>query len=166
MNAQRSFFFNADDTSGAVYLWDFGDGNSDFGAAVSHSYFADGTYPVKLTVYSSEGCQASFDSSVEAKKTINGITLSTPLNDAVSIYPNPSNGNFTIAYSLSSPDKIRISIASLEGKEITVLKECTQQTGNYSLSFDASGASPKAGVYLLRISINGQVFNKKLVINP
>jgi len=32
------------------YLWDFGDGTTDYGVSLVHMFHADGTYPVKLTV--------------------------------------------------------------------------------------------------------------------
>lgn len=39
-----------------TYLWDFGDGNTSTQATPSHTYTRKGTYTVKLTVNSSEGC--------------------------------------------------------------------------------------------------------------
>lgn len=38
------------------WLWDFGDGVSDFGMSLSHAYALSGTYQVKLTVESSNAC--------------------------------------------------------------------------------------------------------------
>jgi PKD repeat protein len=38
------------ENDGLVHTWDFGDGTSDIGAAVPHTYDTPGTYPVTLTV--------------------------------------------------------------------------------------------------------------------
>ena len=43
-----------------AYTWDFGDGTNSAAISPSHSYSAKGSYTVKLTATSSEGCSASF----------------------------------------------------------------------------------------------------------
>jgi len=45
------------DSDGTIELftWDFGDGTSDTGSTVDHTYSQPGTYPVKLTVTDNRG---------------------------------------------------------------------------------------------------------------
>ena len=43
------------DTNIVSYEWNFGDGNTAFGASVSHSYYTPGSFAVKLTVIESDG---------------------------------------------------------------------------------------------------------------
>jgi serine protease len=50
---------NDPDGSIASYAWDFGDGNTDSGTTVSHTYAAGGTYTVVLTVTDNEGATGS-----------------------------------------------------------------------------------------------------------
>lgn len=45
--------------------WDFGDGNTSTGETVSHIYSTPGTYPVSLTVSSTEGCTDILTETVE-----------------------------------------------------------------------------------------------------
>jgi PKD repeat protein len=47
------------DTVASSYEWDFGDGSSAKGEAVSHTYTAAGTYTVTLTVTDSAGREGS-----------------------------------------------------------------------------------------------------------
>ena len=47
------------DTSVVSWVWDFGDGQSGSGPAVSHSYASPGTYTLSLTITDARGCSAS-----------------------------------------------------------------------------------------------------------
>jgi gliding motility-associated-like protein len=50
-------FTNASTTNGTIdrYLWDFGDGNTSNAENPTHTYNSAGAYPVKLTVFTTEG---------------------------------------------------------------------------------------------------------------
>ena len=48
------------------YLWTFGDGGSDTGPVVDHTYVQDGVYEVTLTVFDAEGQTASTSMSIQA----------------------------------------------------------------------------------------------------
>jgi len=53
-------FFNGGTVDGiASYAWDFGDGQTSTAATPSHSYTANGSYTVKLTIITNGGCSAS-----------------------------------------------------------------------------------------------------------
>jgi PKD repeat protein len=47
------------DGSIVIYSWDFGDGNTDSGVTVNHSYASSGTYTVTLTVKDDDGATGS-----------------------------------------------------------------------------------------------------------
>ena len=54
------------DATGATYEWDFGDGVTDFGTTVVHSYAANGGYDVTLTITDPSGCTNRNDIGVTA----------------------------------------------------------------------------------------------------
>jgi endonuclease I len=80
----------------------------------------------------------------------------TANSDAISVYPNPSNGDFTIYYN-NSNKPYAIEIFSLVGQSIFE-KENINQT-----SVPISNL-PK-GIYLIKITDNSKSINKKIIIN-
>ena len=74
-----SFDANAssDDFGISSYSWDFGDGNTATGVTANHTYAADGTYTVTLTVTDSVGQAHTASQSVTVADTSSSITLST-----------------------------------------------------------------------------------------
>ena len=92
-NLSVSFTNNSSISSGSIasYEWNFGDGNSSVENAPTHNYSEFGDYNVVLTATSDLGCTASISSTIEV---INSITEAELFG--LKIYPNPSNGIFTI----------------------------------------------------------------------
>ncbi|MDZ7754664.1 MAG: S8 family serine peptidase [Gammaproteobacteria bacterium] len=65
------------DGSISVYAWDFGDGSTASGQSVSHTYGAEGTYTVTLTVTDDDGATGSEQQDVTvSSSTTEGISLS------------------------------------------------------------------------------------------
>ena len=67
---------SSDDGTIASYAWSFGDTGTGSGVAPSHTYGADGTYAVMLTVTDNDGAQAS---------TAKNVAVSAPLPNVVSL---------------------------------------------------------------------------------
>ena len=109
--------FNASGSSDATssvssYSWDFGDGNTDTGKVVSHSFETPGDFNVVLTVADGAGNSATTSSSVK----VHDIT--------------PPSANFNWSYINSDGDTI--NFAAIEGVPVNF---------NAGLSGDNSGAS-------------------------
>lgn len=77
-------------------------------------------------------------------------------------YPNPFNPITTIKFSLSEPQKVKLTIYSLLGEEIKVLVNEYKSTGNHSVIFDASGLS--SGVYIYTLIADNNRSSKKLIL--
>jgi endonuclease I len=80
----------------------------------------------------------------------------TPDSEVISLYPNPSNGDFTIYYN-NSNKPYAIEIFSLVGQSVFE-KENINQT-----SVPISNL-PK-GIYLIKLSDDSKSINKKIIIN-
>ena len=69
---------NSDDPDGQItgYDWNFGDGNTGSGSTPSHSYVAEGTYNVTLTVTDNDSATGSDNTSVTVSLPTGGGTMS------------------------------------------------------------------------------------------
>lgn len=150
-------FFNY--TPGVIRTWDFGDGTVIVDPLPSHTFPAAGTYIVKLTVYDSI-CSASTAQTVIIGNLGTGLNpIPTGLNN-VSVYPNPSESEFTISYDLVNPGSVKIEMYNVMGSLLNVLKSKRELAGKHDFDVNVS----TAGSYLIRISTNDQVVNKKVTI--
>ncbi|MGB4776459.1 MAG: PKD domain-containing protein [Daejeonella sp.] len=86
------------------YTWDFGDGNKSNTNEPIHYYNSSGTFTVKMTAYSSQGCPVIVTKSNYIKVEKDPILLVPPksnteqvldpkLSKKTSVYPNPLTGN-------------------------------------------------------------------------
>jgi len=128
-------FTSTSSTTGTTaYSWDFGDGNTSTSENPSNTYASGGTYTVVLTVTDSCGTNA-FTGTVSTTVGVNELSLAN-----ISVYPNPSNGLFTIEAS-SNMTKAYITDVSgklvysgdLSGNEATINVE-NFAAGSYFLS--------------------------------
>jgi PKD repeat protein len=69
------------DGSIAIYTWDFGDGSTESGNTVSHTYTAEGSYTVTLTVEDNDGLMDS-----DSTTAVIGVGNLSPTSDAKGPY--------------------------------------------------------------------------------
>ncbi|MBL7765945.1 MAG: PKD domain-containing protein [Chitinophagaceae bacterium] len=134
-------------------LWKFGDGATANVPNASHIYSANGNYTVTMIVTNDCGS----DSVSVDIKIITGLTEQEI--QYVSVYPNPSTGQFYIDLKTLNRDEISISLVDLKGAMIF--------RKNYSnpdqiLHLDAGAFS--AGTYLLRIASGDKIYVQRLSI--
>jgi len=110
----------------------------------------------------SKNANTSYSNFIET----NATTLISDINEvnyekAVNIYPNPSKGVFTLKFTTDKYLKVAIEIYTTDNKLIYSLgmKNVANETEK---SIDLS-RHPK-GVYLMKITIDGQIFTKNLMI--
>jgi PKD repeat protein len=145
-----------DGTSGVSisnWDWDFGDGNNSNSQSPNHQYSITGTYTVCLTVTSTGGCIDVICQSV----TYSIATTLDQLNtkNGISIYPNPTNGIFTIALNSISTNA-SIVVYTVVGKEVI-----NQQLTNTTTSIDLTKFDK--GIYFVRIQNRDQLFTQRII---
>lgn len=135
-----------------------------------NSVTSETQYTYRVAAYS-----ASTESEYSQEVTIK--TLATSVEDAGSIpsdylllqnYPNPFNPSTVIRYNLPRESKVKISVYTMLGKLIAVLKNGVQSEGQYELRFD--GSNQASGIYIVKMiaesieSGNKFVDYKKMVL--
>jgi hypothetical protein len=68
-------------------------------------------------------------------------------------YPNPFNPGTSIAFTLASDSKVKISVFDITGQKIVDIINNNYQAGKHDVYFDGSDLS--SGIYFYKITVNG-----------
>jgi hypothetical protein len=82
---------------------------------------------------------------------------------SLTVFPNPSEDNLTIQYSLVNDGNVKASLYNLQGKEICVLFNADQTSGLHTKTIIYPN-DVASGVYLVKLSSNGSELVEKMII--
>lgn len=158
------------------YFWDFGDGATSDEQYPIHTYTADGTYTVCITIYfiSAEGQCCSIKSCKEitvegcekepgedGKESVSGSGIGNVLS--ADVFPNPVKEMLNI--SISNPAEegtAKIVIMNNAGQLMSgVSNEVKIGAGVNQLQIDTKEMA--SGVYIINIEVDGKMMSKKFV---
>lgn len=77
-------------------------------------------------------------------------------------YPNPFNPTTIISYAVHSAQNVKLAVYDQLGREISVLTNGMQSSGNYTVTFDASQLS--SGVYFYQLKTAEGMLTKKMLL--
>jgi M6 family metalloprotease-like protein len=77
-------------------------------------------------------------------------------------YPNPFNPTTTISYSVPKNGLVTLKVYDILGKEVAELVNETKETGNYSVTFNASELP--SGIYFYTLTSGNFTATKKLIL--
>ncbi|KQR93385.1 hypothetical protein ASG01_09355 [Chryseobacterium sp. Leaf180] len=89
-----------------------------------------------------------------------GVNEAEKPNDDFAIYPNPSNGIFTLE--TNSKDKISYTVYAMDGKLVNRKTEIRSSNGKISEKINLSDL--QSGVYIIQVEKEGQKISKKLIV--
>ena len=92
-------------------------------------------------------------------------TVETANTNKINIgaYPNPFVDNASINYTLADDAKVNIEVYDLQGKLITFLFAGNQKSGNYNLNFNAKNFASGSGIYIVKMTVNNDVYSAQMV---
>ncbi|MFM2224497.1 MAG: hypothetical protein RJA07_699 [Bacteroidota bacterium] len=156
------------------YSWNFGDGTTSTLAAPSHNFANDTTYAVCLQIQtaSSNTCSychtigkdyqghiiksAGFLMNVKNKYAKpNGLSMATQ-NNAMQVFPNPSNNHITIQL----PNQVNNATLKLINVLGETLFEKTNQSGNL---FKIDISQYNDGIYMIQLEEQNKIWRSKII---
>lgn len=79
----------------------------------------------------------------------------------LSVAPNPFKQSCLLSYEVPKSTRVKIAVYNLKGQLIRQLKDETQGSGSYTISFD--GQALPSGIYLIRTQIGEQHFTTRML---
>lgn len=138
--------------AGAMYFWDFGDGNYSSAANPSHIYGAPGLYTVCLTVYDS--MQNFCDSTcMQVQVSTVGVQENLHWQNPVIASPNPADGMLSLAFIAPEAGNATIRFYDAAGRIANEKIIPVNGTGTNKTEINTSAMA--RGIYLVKIEIGG-----------
>lgn len=82
---------------------------------------------------------------------------------SMTVFPNPSQGDVKVRYSLNSAENVAISLFNVMGEVVQTIEEGDKMTGDHEAAIDTDGLSK--GVYFIKLRAGDAFLTKKLILN-
>lgn len=149
-------FTDASSNAPTTWAWNFGDGNTSTAQNPTHSYAVDGSYTVTLIATNDCGSDT-----FTVPITVLQAGAALGVNGSASFFPNPNNGQFTLTLSGVFAQTVGIDVFDSRGQLVRNIS-LGQVNGSYTLPVDLNGAA--SGIYLLKVTAEGQVANLRVTV--
>ncbi len=138
------------------YLWNTGD--TTYYIVFNSDSLTLGDYTIWLFVQNNNGCWDSDTMIIHLSQNMNIPDNENPFN--LSVFPNPSDGNFNISLQNLNYQKVSIQIFDINGKVIynEIVKNSLKLNKKITLS------EVNSSLYLLKLKVGKEIFLKKLLI--
>ncbi len=100
-----------------------------------------------------------------SKTAISRVSVQTPSDDSARLFqnaPNPFQNITTIPFYLDTSGHVRLDLFDVTGRHAATLVDSSLEAGEHSVEFNATHLS--AGLYFYRLTTNGRVYSKKLMV--
>jgi hypothetical protein len=150
--------FSNTSASATSYLWNFGDGLTSTFSNPSHTYATPGTYNVCLIAMGSGGCGDTICQTV-----VLTVGVMPSLVTSAELYPNPFSGNANLRFHLKNAADVQVELFDLSGKRLYSLLDTELPAGEHTLPVRAAEGNLPNGVYLIKLTVNGEAMTLRAV---
>ena len=95
--------------------------------------------------------------------TTTSILAANPETGRLNIYPNPFTQSTNIEYTLTANATITLKVYDITGREVANLADEMQTAGKYYFILDANKYSLPAGMYMIKLTVNGATNNQEII---
>ena len=150
-------------------LWCFKSGELYF-AKVGDNLKLVGATPSYMETYNYP-CSGGVTDLVKVDNSAN-LAMLTTMNSSVSdaepafnlnVFPNPFVDNANVSYNLPNDAKVKTEVYDINGKLLNVLFDGNQKAGDYNLSFSNRNYNTSNGIFIVKMTVNGDVSSRQLV---
>jgi Leucine-rich repeat (LRR) protein len=133
----------------------------------THSYSTDGIYNIVVMARNEFGSETNWSNHetvvvgdpTSSVDRVNNFALDFSLEQN---YPNPFNPKTTIEYKLVKSGQIKLTVLDILGREVAVLVDENQPTGNYKVTWTAQDFP--SGIYVYSLSTGSETKNRKMLV--
>ena len=147
-------------TTGAVYEWNYQDGNSNSRTKFGQNPGDEISWRIRGAC-GTNGTSWATIFSQPVTYTLGGARLENSSVANLDVYPNPSRDIFNVTFTSEEAQTMTVKVVNMIGEEIFT-EELTEFVGQYTQVIDMN-TQPK-GVYFLEITTNTGGINKKIVL--
>lgn len=103
---------------------------------------------------------------IQINGLISGVADSEALQANFNVYPNPSNGDATVTFTLPTPSDFTLEVFTVTGQQIGASFQKENQQGSQEVKLNelTGGKALKAGIYLVKLQANGFTTLKKAIV--
>lgn len=163
MGEEVSVSFTTDGANpNTTYSWDLCDGsNESFTTDFNYSWSDEGSYCVCLMLTNENGCESTNCSDDEVQvQGINSLQQESEISALMNVYPNPSNGEFTVELLNQSAFK-SLKLIDTKGSELLGYEKNEIDESNPKIEVHLL----KSGTYTVIIeTITGEVYGYPIVV--
>jgi len=119
---------------------------------------------IQVGTFSNPEDRIILDFTATTDPTINVVNENNYLNSYYLFqnYPNPFNPSTRISYNVEEPGLVQLKVYDILGVEVATLVNEQQNSGNYTVGFDAARLS--SGVYFYSLSVNNFTQTRKMIL--
>lgn len=161
LSGLRQVQFVPSNTTYYDYEWNMDDGTILNQVSPVYTFLSNGPFNVKLKVTDFNGCIGDATPRIVAFNVSSGKELIG--QNAINVFPNPFRGTTNINFTLARNANVKVVVYDMLGKELGTLLNEELSSGNHSTQLNSNILKSHAGMYLIKVEVNGEVYTKQVV---